>query len=299
MLIYKILRDPIVHFLVAGGVLYALASLLRGESLTPADDKLITVDRDSLLTYMQYQSNVFDPGTFETALNNMDAAALQQLVDGYVREEVLFRESAALGLDRSDYIIRQRMVDKMRFLLGDVASADSVPTDAALQQWLDQNAELYRIAPSATFTHVFVDASGAEMQQAQQRAAALLRELNDNQVGWHDSAGQGDRFPFLRNYAERTLQFISGHFGNGFVQNLQLLQPDSARWQGPVESAYGYHLVLLTTLMPGREPALADVRTDLMRDLVQARSEERLAQLVETVRAQYQVDVAPLQSIGD
>jgi hypothetical protein len=299
MLIYKILRDPIVHFLVAGGVLYSLASLMRGEPLVPTDDKLITVDRDSLLTYIQYQSNAFDPGAFETALDNMDAAALQQLVDGYVREEVLFREAAALGLDRSDYIIRQRMVDKMRFLLGDVAGADSVPTDAELQQWLDQNAELYHIAPSATFTHVFVDASGADMQQARQKAVALLPELNDNQIGLHDSAGQGDRFPFLRNYAERTLQFISGHFGIGFVQSLQQLQPDPARWQGPLESAYGYHLVLLTTLMPGRDPALVDVRTDVMRDLIQARSEERLAQLVEIVRAQYQVDVAPLQSIGD
>jgi hypothetical protein len=285
------MREPLLHFLLAGALLYALATFLRPGELEPADDKLIYIDRTALLTYLQYQANAFDPDTFAQALDAMGETELQRLLDGYITEEVLYREATALGLEQSDYIIRQRMVDKMRFLLGDMSATDATPTDQELQAWLEQNPELYRIQASATFTHVFVDAANGDEAKALQ----LLQELNEQQVGFNDAGGMGDRFPFLRNYVERTLDFAKGHFGPEFVAGLEQLQPDASTWQGPLRSAYGYHLVLLTVLDEARDPALADVRTDVLRDYIATRSEERLSQLVQNLRDGYEVQLDQLQ----
>jgi len=291
----KFVKDPILHFLVAGLALYILASVMSGPEAQPAEEKQIIVGRDSLLTYMQYQSNAFDSATFAAALDGMDEQRLQQLIDAYVSEEVLYREAAALGLEHIDYIIRQRMVDKMRFLLSDLSAEEATPDDAALQAWLNDNLTLYRIQPSATFTHVFVDSSNSDKTQAQERANALLQQLNANKTGFNDAAELGDRFPFLRNYVERTIGFAAGHFGNDFAQALQQLIPSETQWQGPLQSAYGYHLVLLTALIPPRDPSLEEVRTDVARDYNASKAEERLSQMVEAVRAQYQISVGDIQ----
>jgi len=291
----KFLKDPILHFLVAGIALYVLASLSSGPEVQPADQKQIIVDRDSLLTYMQYQSNAFDSATFATALDGMDQQLLQQLIDSYVSEEVLYREATALGLEQSDYIIRQRMVDKMRFLLSDLSAEEATPNDAALQSWLDANRTLYRIQPSATFTHVFVDVSNGDKAQAKERAHTLLQQLSANQTGFNDAAELGDRFPFLHNYVERTIGFVAGHFGNDFAQALQQLGSSETQWQGPLESAYGYHLVLLTALSPPRDPSLEEVRTDVARDYSASTAEARLNQMVEAVSTQYQISLGDIQ----
>jgi hypothetical protein len=290
----RLLRDPILHFIAAGFVLFLLSSVVARPEQQQENDRLIRVDRATLLTFMQYQSNAFDAASFERALDSMGNDELQQLIDDYVSEEVLYREATALGLEQSDYIIRRRMVDKMRFLLTDLAGADTAPTTAELQAWLEQNPGLYRIEPSASFTHVFIDASSSGQQQALQQANVLMANLNESHVGFNDASAHGDRFPFLRNYVERTLDFVSGHFGKAFADALARLEPNAERWQGPLQSDYGYHLVLLTTLTPGRDPTLEEVATNVARDLSAMRSEERLQQMVQDVRGQYEVETSDI-----
>lgn len=282
-MIRKFLRDPVLHFLLSGAGLYLLVSMFGTVADEGAEDARIVVDRQTLLSYMQYQSNAFDAVTFEAALERMNAEALEQLLDQYVTEEVLYREAKALGLEQSDYIIRQRMVDKMRFLLADIAGEQQAPDEATLQAWFDANRALYRVQPSVTFTHVFVE--GGE-----ERALALQQQLNADAVGFTDAGEYGDRFPFLRNYVERTVDFVAGHFGSGFAAELQTLQPAAGQWQGPLASAYGQHLVLLTALAPARDPALEEVRAQVLQDWLVARSNERLRELVQNVRAQYTVE---------
>ncbi len=290
----RLLRDPILHFIAAGFVLFLLSSVVATPEQQQDSERLIRIDRATLLTFMQYQSNAFDAASFERALDSMGSDELQQLIDDYVSEEVLYREAVALGLEQSDYIIRRRMVDKMRFLLTDLAGADTAPTTAELQAWLEQNPGLYRIEPSASFTHVFIDASRSGQQQALQRANVLMANLNESHVGFNDASAHGDRFPFLRNYVERTLDFVSGHFGKAFADALAQLEPNVALWQGPLQSDYGYHLVLLTTLTPGRDPTLEEVATNVARDLSAMRSEERLQQMVQDVRGQYEAETADI-----
>lgn len=291
----RILKDPVLHFLVVGTLLYVVAMALRGPELEADNTRLIRVDREALLEFMQFRSNLFDAEVFDAALVNMSDEELQFMIDEYITEEVLYREAQALGLDASDYIIRQRMVEKMSFLLGDLAGAEIRPTDDELQAYLDESREAFVVKPSATFTHVFFDASVRGEAEARAAAEAAMAEMNAEGVGFNGVSARGDRFPFLRNYVERTLEFMQGHFGPLFVQQLQELEPAEALWQGPLQSAYGYHVVMLTELRAARYPRLDEIRSEVELEYIGEQSREALAEMIGTVREQYDVEVEALR----
>lgn len=283
----SLLREPLLHFLLAGAAIYA-AWAYWGQA--GGDAHRIVVDRETLLRYMQYQAQAFEPGTFAERFDAMDATQRSRLIADYVREESLYREAMALGLERGDYVMRQRLVQKMSFLLE--SQADVEPTDAQLQQYLDGHQALYRVAPSWTFTHVFVDPAGVPAQSAAQRARAMLQRLQQAHAGFNDAPRYSDRYPFLQNYVERTGDYIESHFGKSFASALQALPVDDSRWQGPLQSDHGWHLVLLTAHAPQRDPALAEVRTQVRDDLLRDAAAERQQRAVDEVISRYKVDIA-------
>lgn len=89
------LRDPLCHFLVLGAVLFMLYSAVNGPAGVPAD--LIVIDENQALRLSgQFQRTWMRPPTRQE---------LQRLADDFVKEEILYREAKALGLDqdRSGY----------------------------------------------------------------------------------------------------------------------------------------------------------------------------------------------------
>ena len=293
----RLLREPLVHFVLAGAVLFTGFRIVHGPA-TPADDRTIVVDRRALLTFMQYRANAFEPGTFAAALDSMSDRDLKQLVDDYVEEEALYREARSLGLERSDYVMRQRMVQKMKFLLGDGTDADTQVDETALREYFAAHKNEYAIAPSVTFTHIFFDATRRGADAAKVDAERALHELNDTGAKFNDAPRHGDRFPFATNYVERTYDYVAGQFGEGFAASLTKLSP-SERWQGPIGSVYGQHVVLLTRESEGRYPRLEEVRDQVVSDYRRHRSAARLDHLVDAVRERYRVEVLPLRPGDD
>lgn len=291
----RLLREPILHFLAAGALLYAVAAYVRGPDLMPGDENTIVVDREKLLLFLQFRSNAFDAQAFATALDSLSEQELNQYIDQYVNEEVLFREASTLGLAESDYIIRQRMIQKMQFLLGDLANVSESVADEELKKYFEENKQAYWVKPSATFTHVFFDAS-RRGDNVDEVAMQARRQLNQQHAGFNDVLEIGDRFVFLRNYVERTLDFVEGHFGNAFAQQLEQLQASETEWQGPFQSVYGYHVVLLTELKPGYFPELSDVRDIVQRDYLSESQQQTLAEMTQSIRERYNVKIENLRS---
>lgn len=282
----RLLREPLLHFLLAGAAIY-MAWAHWGPA--EGDSRRIVVDRGALLRFMQYQSQAFEPGSFAARLDAMDDAQRRQLIADFVREEALYREAQALGLERGDYVMRQRLVQKMNFLLESQDSAE--PSDAQLQAYLAQHALLYRVAPSWTFTHVFVDAAALPAAEAERRARALLARLNQQHAGFNDAPRYSDRYPFLQNYVERTGEYIESHFGKAFATALQSLPVDAARWQGPLRSDQGWHVVLVTAHSPQRDPSLAEIRAQVRDDYRRDAAAARQEQAVREVIGRYKVEI--------
>ena len=80
---------------------------------------------------------------------------------------------------------------------------------------------------------------------------------------------------------------IARLFGEEFGRKVFELEP--GRWQGPVESGYGLHLVLVTELKPARLPELAEVRDQVEREWLFKRKTEMQEALYEKLRERYTV----------
>lgn len=287
----RLTRDPLLHFLVAGAALFLVWRVVHGPVPSEHDDRTIVVDHKSLLRFIQFESTAFQPEYFEKKLAALSPQERRDLVAQYVREEALIREASAMGLADGDNVIRRRMAQKMLYLMDDVAAQSFEPSEGALQQYFLEHQERYRVAPTLTFTHVFVDKEIRRGESTKQAALELLLKLRANKAGFNDAPRYGDRFPYLQNCVERSPDFIESQFGQQFASSLNALDP-SPRWQGPVESSYGYHLILLTQREPSRLPKLAEVeravRDDLLRDTISAYREKAIKGLTRqfTVRCE-------------
>lgn len=262
-----LIRQPLLHFLLLGGALFVLYDLNAPElEETVQDDPTrIVVDRDSLLNFMQYRANAFQPELFSERLDSMTDQEVQDTIREYVREEVLYREALALGMDQGDYNIRLRLVQKVEFLLENLVLEQSTPTEQELLDFYQAHQSDYSVDTVYTFTHIFFDAGREGMAAAQERAVQVLEDSDD--IEFDESSQYGDRYPFLQNYVGRTRDFVSNNFGAAFVEALDMASVTDERWQGPFESRYGMHLVMLRERAEPYTLSFDDVRGRLIDDL--------------------------------
>ncbi len=288
-MIAKLLKDPLLHFTLIGAALFA-AYDLSGAADDQLDTSTIVVDREALLTFIQYRSKAFNSEQANLRLDQMPAQERDQLVRDFVREEALFREAQALGMSDDDYIIRRRSVQKLEFIAQGIAEqVVRVDADEA-EAWFDSHRQDYYEEPSYTFTHVFIKADPAHAEAVQQRTSALLEQLNQEQVDFAQATRFGDRFLYHRNYVERTPDFIASHFGEAFKNQLAQLSADDRHWQGPISSSHGQHLILLSEYRPGRVAKFAEVRTRVEQDFRRWQEQQKQELAIQQIVEQYDVE---------
>lgn len=252
------LREPLVHFIAAGFVLFVVSELRP-----PSEEVsriVITPQREARLANRFAMQFGAPP----------DPATLAQLVDRDVEEEMLFRRGVALGLDRDDEIVRRRIVQKMEFLLNDV-NAPAEPSEAELLAFFDSHAERYATPDRATFSHVFFSAEKGESAARQRAGDALNRIVQGASV-----VTLGDPFPDLYHFSAYDSGQVERLFGRNEFASAVFAAP-TARWMGPYRSSYGWHLLYVETRRPATQPVLAEVRdrvrTDFLLD-AQARTND-------------------------
>jgi hypothetical protein len=211
------------------------------------------------------------------------------LVEDSIKEEVLYREATAMGLDKDDTIIRRRMRQKMQFLFEDVAAL-AEPTDEELQVYLDENEDVFSIEPEYTFSHVYVNPE-LHGKSFDGDAAMLLEKLRQSSP---DTAIEmvGDPIMIPTNFEKASQSEVARHFGKDFAVKLQGITP--GQWQGPVPSGYGVHLVKIHKTTEGRIPTLAEVRDQVRRDLQNVRRLEVNDANYQRLRERYTVEVEQL-----
>ncbi|MBY0420889.1 MAG: peptidyl-prolyl cis-trans isomerase, partial [Parvularculaceae bacterium] len=211
----------------------------------------------------------------------------RRLIDDYVREEALYREAKALGLDANDYVIRQRLVESAAFL-SDASETAAPATDAEIEAYFKAHRADYRVEPSVTFAHVFF-----EGPQADAKAASIAAELNARNAPFEDAPRYGDRFPFHTNYVERTYDYVASQFGEATTRRLFDPKTPLNRWVGALRSEYGAHAVYVSGRTEGRDPELSEIKDRVAEDANRDKRERaRLAAIDDLVR-DYAVKIAP------
>jgi hypothetical protein len=286
----SLFREPIVHFLIAGLVLFGLFAGWTGgsDSLRGDDPYRIVVERSALLSFVQAKTKIADESEALRAFMVLDEQSRKAWVDRYVREEVLVREARALGLDREDSIIRRRLAQKIEFLTLGLLEKELRFDPGEIDGFYREHGEDYRIPTTVTFTHVFIrepDDAGRH------RAESLRVTLNHQGAGFRDAPALGDRFLYNRNYVDRTIEEVRSHFGEEFTRRLESIDPLAATWTGPIRSSHGWHLVLLTRRAASRIPDAEEVAGLVRDDAMRAKRETVLENAIDALVAKYQIEL--------
>ena len=293
----KLLREPLVHFLAIGVGLFVLFDLVAPED-SNLDSKTIVVDRDALLTFVQFRSKAFNPEVAAARLDALGDAELSMLIDDYVREEALHREALALGMDQNDYVIKQRLIQSLQFITNGFVSAAVDVSDEEIAEYYEANREDYYVDPYVTFTHVYFSSDRHGREQARKLADAKLAEINTEQVPFSESTRHGDRFLYNVNYVERTEDFVGSHFGRSMAAELFTLEADDSRWHGPFESAYGFHLVMVTRRTDGLYPPLEDIADSVREDALRIKLDEQNERAVQAIVDTYDIRMGDVRGSG-
>ena len=290
----KILREPLFQFL-----LIALL-LLGGERLINADDYAnqqyhIVVDDQVLVQFMQLQAKTFKPEEAMAALKVLSAEDRQRLVADYARNEALFREAMALNLNKNDQIIRRRLIQKMDYLAQGFYDELKPLTEADLQAYYLEHQQNYKNPASATFTHVFISSEKRSVAEASAMAEVLQKKLNAEQVPFENAPRHGERFLYNRKYVNRDDDEIGSHFGDDFRQQLFAYKINE-QWQGPLQSNYGWHLVLLVKNTPSYIPDFMEVASTVFADAQREQQQEVKRLAIDGLIAKYNIsDQGPQQ----
>lgn len=274
----KWLKEPLVHFLILGGLIFALYNLVSDQA-GAADEIVISAGQQENLinTFSRTWQRPPTPQEFKG------------LLDDYVRQEIAYREGRTMGMDQDDIIIRRRMRQKLELLAEDVASL-AVPTDEQLQQFLDESPAEFQLEPRLSLQHIYfsIDRRG---DAAEQDAIELLQRLGTDGPGG-DLEQFGDALPLPFRLDDMREGEIARLFGIIFTDQLNGLE--TGRWVGPVQSGFGLHLVFISERIDGRTPSLDEVRDAVQREWFSQRRRDAVDGLYDRLAENYTIEVEPL-----
>ena len=270
----RLLREPLLHFLAGGAVLFVLYGIVADDPAHAPDRIIVRENRVAGLA-ATFQRTWLRPPTREE---------LDRLVQDFVDEEILYREGLALGLDQNDLVIRRRLRQKMEFLHTDLA-AQKKPTEAELAAFLSANRERFQEPARLSFRHVFVSPE-AESPAARRRANRILRELLAGESG---AEGEGDPTLLPRMMLKASERDVAAVFGDGFAGDV--LAMTGGDWNGPVASSYGLHLVRIEERFPAWMPELGEIRRQVEREHETARRAESKQRFLQELRKRYEVEI--------
>jgi hypothetical protein len=279
----RIVREPMVHFLLIGAAIFALSAWFSGEEkAAPRDRIVVTGGR------VRQLAEIFT----RTWQRPPTAQELRGLVEAHIKEEVYYREALKVGLDRDDTVIRRRMQQKMEFLTEPTEEALAA-TDAGLEAFLAAHRADFHVAPKLAFEQIFINPQRSEAP-INARAEELLKEANDAAAGT-DLRDLGDPTLLPRAIPLASVTSIDRNFGQGFGGKLVPLPLNV--WSGPVNSSYGLHLVRVTERHDGYDPPLAEVRAAVERRWRDAKRDAFRKAEYERLRAKYEI-VLPDSAAG-
>ncbi len=255
-------REPLVHFLGLGAVIWAVLAW-QGEPVDPASRAIAVTAEDRARLALQWERTLRRAPT---------DAELDALTEQFIREEVLYREAMRLGLDQDDAVLRKRLAGKMDYLAASMAETASA-SDAALQDWLNQHPE--RFASDVRYTF--------DQRWFAEREAALAA------MNGADPAGEVISLP--PSLTDASGREVEQRFGAAFRKSLDGAKLGEA-WTGPVASGFGWHLIRVRARQTSEVPPLSAIRDAVEADWRTQTSAARKEEAYRLLRESYRITVA-------
>ena len=272
----KLLKDPLLHFLLIGAALFLVFGLIK----SPAgiyENRIIITSGDIEALQANFARTWQRPPT---------ESEVSGLIEDRVRDEIAYREAVAMGLDQGDSVIRRRLRMKMELIVEDVAGF-SPPTDEDLETYLAEYRESFRQQPQVSFIHVYLnsDKRGARVEDDAREILARLSAAGIDA----DPESYGDPSMLPKELPLYYIKDIGRLFGVDFSR--QILEVKPGAWTGQVWSSYGLHLVYVRERIEGRDPKLDEVRKEVEREWSALRRKEFKQATYKKLRERYTVTI--------
>ena len=269
-----LVREPLVHFLVLGAGVFGLFALVGDRSEIEPDEIVVGAGQIERMSQAWRKTRMRPPTQPE----------LEGLIKDYIKEEIFYREALTLGLDQDNAVIRRHLRQKMEFLSEDIAS-QTEPDDEALQAFLDTNPDKFRTDLRVSFQHIYFswDKRG---DLAAVDARQVLSILSGGE-SYDDISALGDPLPLPQAVDLYPLREVASLFGREFAQQLTTL--DAGRWQGPIASGFGVHLVYVGERIDASLPQLDEIRDTVVREWREEQRQTVNQVFYDTLRTRYNV----------
>lgn len=264
----KLLKEPLLHFLVLGAALFGAYTWLNRPFGFPQDK-----GTGETSTVRQVRIGESDVQWLKETWTRQwqrepTSEELRGLVTEFLKEELLAREAREMALDENDTIVRRRLAQKLEFLIQDTSRLTE-PTDDDLRRFYETNPERFMDAAKVSFTHIFFNSD--KRADAEADAKAVLAELSRTDAPVN-AESMGDRLLIGAEFRDVDEQTVSCQFGRDFARAVFVLKPGV--WQGPIKSGYGLHLVCLSELKPTKQREFAEVREQVLEYWQEQRQRE-------------------------
>ena len=234
----KLLREPLLHFVLVAILLFAADHVWNRFK---DDRKTITV---SAATQKEARE------AFKASMNREPTEAdMKVLVNRWLDNEILYREGIALGLDKGDPSIRERIIFKA---LSVVQAGISLPPikDEELKLWFEKNRDRYDVPAKFDFLEAVPtgDARSVDLQ-------ALVAALNSKSKSSIESS--------LRVFKQRPRTNLLASYGEAFTGALEKATP--GQWI-LMPSQSGEHVVQLELIQAGVAADFAQFKIVALKD---------------------------------
>jgi peptidyl-prolyl cis-trans isomerase C len=272
----RLKREPLLQFLILGALIFAMAHVVQSER--DAAQRQIVVDAQlqrRIVAVNQSQSGI-TPG----------AAQLERLVEDYIDDEVMYREAMRLGLDRDDEIVRRRLIQKVRFLQRDLATAP-ISGESELRAYYSAHPELFAAAASVSFEQLYFSADRGGWPEAEARARHALDRVERTPTS-STEPGMDDAFPFQIPAQDFTRVEADRLFGDTPIVDALFGTPEG-QWSGPHRSAYGWHLIRVDRRRLSSVAPFVEVRAQVQAAYTQEQMKAAEQRELQALRARYEI----------
>lgn len=272
--LFTLMREPLLHFLLIGAGLFFLFSQVNSSKDENRQRIVITKAKLDALATAWLKRKGRPPSSEER----------EQQLEYYIREQVLYREAMAMGLDKDDVIIRRRLAQKMQYLFDDL-SVVSEPTEAELELFLSEHASQFTRPATISFSQVYLDPREHD-DNIDEDAKQLLEQLKATTAGV-DSIDLGDRSLLPYDFTKERESEIASMFGTAFAKQAFSLPLNS--WTEAINSEYGVHFIYIHSRTKDELPPLAEIREKVARDRVSTKQHEANEIFYQSLLQRYEI----------
>lgn len=205
------------------------------------------------------------------------------LVEADAREGYAVQAARAMGLHRSDPVIRNYLATVGEFVLANGSGNEAINEEVVAAYYRDHR-EQFRQPAVVRLSHVFV---GDQDDEGRRRASALFDRVRERNLSFETAIALGDVFYGGHHFVSVTQRQLAGVLGGEFAGAVQDLP--NGQWSGPVPSPFGWHLVHKSTVTPEQTLPLSAVRERIRETLRRERQQAVVARRVSALRDGYRV----------